>query len=78
MVYQRLIMTGMLLGQKTRKQLGAKGDGHSSCHGSSASHRGLWGPAAHGTVNNIDQETTVLNDPNTVATVYENMMKFYF
>lgn len=53
----------VLLGQKTRKQLGARGDGHSSCHVSPASQRGLWGSVASSTGNNsdTDQEKQVLN-----------------
>lgn len=53
----------VLLGQKTRKQLGAKGDGHSSCRGTPARQRGLWGSVARSTINNTytDQETGVLN-----------------
>lgn len=50
----------VLLGQKTRKQLGARGDGHSSCHGGPASQGALWGSS---TVNNAaDQQTGVPND----------------
>lgn len=45
----------VLLGQKTRKQLGARGDGHSSCHCSLARQRGLWGSGASSPVNNTNR-----------------------
>lgn len=70
----------VLLGQKTRKQLGARGDGHSSCHGSLASQRGLWGSVASSTVNNTDtdQGTGAPNYLKIATVLYENIIKFYF
>ena len=53
----------MLLGQKTRKQLGARGDGRSSCRGSLANQSGLRDFVTRGTITNtnIDREAGALN-----------------
>lgn len=70
----------MLLGQKTRKQLGARGDGHSSCHCSLASLCGLWGSVASSMVNNTDiyREAGATNRLKIAPVLYEKIMNFYF
>lgn len=70
----------VLLGQKTRRQWGARGDGHSSCRRSLARQRGPWGPVARSTIDNTDADngTGVLNYLKIATVLYENMKLIFF
>lgn len=59
--------------------MGARGDGHSSCHGSLASQCGLLGFVAKSTANNtaVNSVSGVQDYPKIAVVLYENIIKFY-